>query len=103
MATKKEKRAKALASRDAFMAKYRADGLAALKADQDRREVLKAEEKAELDRKNREMLKGKSAKFVRMAKNGKTPKHEHEEAKEVTVGEYLEAVDNLMPLFAGPA
>lgn len=36
MATKKEKRARGLAKREEFMAKYRAEGLAAQKADQER-------------------------------------------------------------------
>lgn len=96
MATKKEKRARAMERREKFMQKYREDGLAALKADLERREKLKAEAEAEQDKKNREMLKGKSAKFARMAKNGKTPKDE--EGKEITVGEYLDAVNSFFAI-----
>lgn len=40
MATKKQKRAAAEAKHAEYMAKYRADGLAALKADQERRKKL---------------------------------------------------------------
>lgn len=146
MATKKETRARIAAQREEFLKQVEADGLAALRADQERRKKESALAKEQEETRNREMLKKRSKPFARMAKNGKTPvkdprkfdpdlidlKQDHgigqnildvsiledliESRKdkpnlkkgidltrnidEITVGEYLEAANKLLPVFS---
>jgi len=73
MATRKEKHAKALAKRHEFMKQVEADGLAALKADLERRKKEAAKAKELEETKFQEMLQKRSKPFQRMARNGKTP------------------------------
>lgn len=71
MATKKQKHAAALASREKFMAQVKADGLAALRADQERRQREKDEAINEASRRQRGVLKARAERFSRIAESAK--------------------------------
>lgn len=137
MATKKEKRARGLARREEYLKQVEADGLAALKAELERREKEKLEAERETQARQEEMLRGRSKTFARMAKNGKTPVKDPRKfdpdlishprgdndgvlaetmdlladiidsrrgkpnlKRELTVGEYLDAANKLLPVFS---
>lgn len=89
MATKKQKRAAALAKREAYMAQYRAEGLAALEAERERRKK-KQDETVEAIQNDVKITKLKA--IAKALKNGRD---------EVTVGEFLEASNTLLPAFSG--
>jgi len=89
MATRKQKHAAAVAKHEAFMKKYREDGLKSLEASKKREE----EKSKEIDQRIAEVdRKYKGARALAQLLSATKP--------EVTVGEFLDASNKMLPVFS---